>query len=407
MRQAFAGMLWSKQLYDYDVRALAGRRPGPAARRRRRGSTAATPAGATSTPSTSCRCRTSGSTPGSPPGTWPSTASRWPTSTRRSPSTSCCCCAGSGSSTRTGRCPPTSGTSATSTRRCRRGRRSRCSPSTAAATSTSSSRVFDKLLVNFTWWVNREDADGLQPVRGRVPRAGQHRPARPLAPAGRRHARAVRRDRLDGVLRAGHGDDRARSCTAAASARRRPRAQVPRALRRDPQRDRRPGAVGRRPTGCSTTGWSPPDGDVGAGEGPVDGRASSRCWPPRVVDEAMLDRAARLGQAVRRASSSARASTTARSSPSRAAPRASPASGGLLLGVVGIDRLRAAVRQAVRRGRVPLALRAAGAVRPTTASTPTSSTSRACARRSTTSPPSRPPRCSAATPTGAARCGSR
>ena len=32
---------------------------------------------------------------------------------------------------------------------------------------------------------------------------------------------------------------------------------------------------------------------------------------------------------------------------------------------------------------------------------------RACARRSTTSPPSRPPRCSAATPTGAGRCGSR
>ena len=71
------------------------------------------------------------------------------------------------------------------------------------------SRVFDKLLVNFTWWVNLEDADGSQPVRGRVPRAGQHRPARPLPPAGRRHARAVRRDRLDGVLRAGHGGDRA------------------------------------------------------------------------------------------------------------------------------------------------------------------------------------------------------
>ena len=27
MRQAFGGMLWSKQLYHYDVRALAGRRP--------------------------------------------------------------------------------------------------------------------------------------------------------------------------------------------------------------------------------------------------------------------------------------------------------------------------------------------------------------------------------------------
>jgi hypothetical protein len=39
-----------------------------------------------------------------------------------------------------------------------RGRRWRSSPSTAAATSTSSAGVFDKLLVNFTWWVNRQDA---------------------------------------------------------------------------------------------------------------------------------------------------------------------------------------------------------------------------------------------------------
>ena len=30
LRQAFAGMLWSKQFYDYDVATLAGRRPGPA-----------------------------------------------------------------------------------------------------------------------------------------------------------------------------------------------------------------------------------------------------------------------------------------------------------------------------------------------------------------------------------------
>ncbi len=33
------------------------------------------------------------------------------------------------------------------------------------------SRIFDKLLVNFTWWVNREDADGLEPLRGRLHRA--------------------------------------------------------------------------------------------------------------------------------------------------------------------------------------------------------------------------------------------
>ena len=50
-----------------------------------------------------------------------------------------------------------SGTSATSTRRCTPGRRCRSSPSTAPATSSFLRRVFAKLLVNFTWWVNRED----------------------------------------------------------------------------------------------------------------------------------------------------------------------------------------------------------------------------------------------------------
>ena len=83
-----------------------------------------------------------------------------PTSTRSSPSTSCCCSAASGSSTRTAPCPPTSGTSATSTRRSRRGPRWRCSPSTAHRDIDFLERVFDKLLVNFTWWVNLEDADG-------------------------------------------------------------------------------------------------------------------------------------------------------------------------------------------------------------------------------------------------------
>ena len=71
-------MLWSKQFYHYDVRLwLYGdpTQPPPPAH----GCGGATPGGATSTPTTSCRCRTSGSTPGSRPGTWPSTASRWPT----------------------------------------------------------------------------------------------------------------------------------------------------------------------------------------------------------------------------------------------------------------------------------------------------------------------------------------
>ena len=206
MRQAFAGMLWSKQFYNYDVATwLDG---DPASRRRRRSaSSTGTRAGGTSTPSTSCRCRTSGSTPGSRPGTWRSTACRSPTSTPGSPSTSSCCCAGSGSSTRTARCPPTSGTSATSTRRSRRGRRSRCSCSTGRRTSTSSPGSSTSC-----WSTSPGGSTGRtlrqQPVRGRLPRPGQHRPDRPLAPAARHGARAVRRHRVDGLLRAVHGHDR-------------------------------------------------------------------------------------------------------------------------------------------------------------------------------------------------------
>ena len=143
----------------------------PSRRRRRRAGPAATRAGATSTPSTSCRCPTSGSTRGSRPGTWRSTASPWPTSTRRSPSTSCCCSAASGSSTRTARCPPTSGTSATSTRRCRRGRR-------CEVFAIDGGRDLDFLEPRLRQAAGQLHVVGqprgrrrLQPVRGRLPRA--------------------------------------------------------------------------------------------------------------------------------------------------------------------------------------------------------------------------------------------
>ena len=137
MRQAFAGMLWSKQLYYYDVsRWLAGDPPNH--RHRRRGCRAATPDGATSTPSTSCRCRTSGSTRGSLHGILPFTA--WPlrTWTRHSPSTSWSFCVGSGSNIQTGPCPPTNGISGMSTLPCRLGPPSRFSLSTVAVTLTFS-----------------------------------------------------------------------------------------------------------------------------------------------------------------------------------------------------------------------------------------------------------------------------
>ena len=158
MRQAFAGMLWCKQFYAYNVtRWLAGDTEAPPPPS---GGTVATRAGATSTRSTSCRCPTRGSTRGSPPGTWRSTRSPWPTSIRRSPSTSCSSCAGSGSSTRTARCPPTSGRSTTSTRRSTPWPRSASGRSTAERDTAFLQRIFHKLLLNFTWWLNRQDSSG-------------------------------------------------------------------------------------------------------------------------------------------------------------------------------------------------------------------------------------------------------
>ena len=67
----------------------------------------------------------------------------------------------------------------------------------------------------------------------------------------------------------------------------------------------------------------------------------------------------------------------------------------------------AAAGQAVRRERVPVPARPAGPVGLPPGRTPTCCRSRASRRASTTSPPSPPRRCSAATPTGAARSGSR
>ena len=120
----------------------------------------ATPDGAASTPSTSCRCRTSGSTPGSPPGTSRSTAWRWPTSTRRSRSTSCVLLCREWFQHPNGALPayewdfgdvnpPVQAWAALEVFVIDGGR-----------DLDFLSQVFDKLLVNFTWWVNREDAAG-------------------------------------------------------------------------------------------------------------------------------------------------------------------------------------------------------------------------------------------------------
>ena len=114
---------------------------------------------------------------------------------------------------------------------------------------------------------------GLERVRGRLPGAGQHRPHRPLAPAARLHAPAVGRDRLDGVLRAEHGGDR-RHPGPARPRHLRPGGQVPGALLAHLRRHGDPGPVGRggrlllRPAAASRRIGHP-------GQGRVDGRRAA------------------------------------------------------------------------------------------------------------------------------------
>jgi hypothetical protein len=139
MRQALAGMLWSKQWFHFDVRRwLEGDPPSP--RPRPSAGAAATRSGRTSTTTTSSPCPTSGSTRGTRRGTSPSTPSRSPWWTRSSPRSSSSCSCASGTCTPTARSPPTSGRSATSTRRCTRGRRGACTRSTSACAAPATAR---------------------------------------------------------------------------------------------------------------------------------------------------------------------------------------------------------------------------------------------------------------------------
>ena len=103
----------------------------------------------------------------------------------------------------TARSPPTSGPSATSTRRSTPGRPGASTRSTAADAARGDTafleRVFHKLLLNFTWWVNRKDAEGNNVFQGGflgLDNIGVFDRSAPL-PTGGYH-RAERRHQLDG-----------------------------------------------------------------------------------------------------------------------------------------------------------------------------------------------------------------
>ena len=74
MRQALAGMLWSKQFYHYDVDKWLEERGSDPFKPTRKAGPAQRRTGTTCTTATSSPCRTSGSIPGTPPGTSPSTS---------------------------------------------------------------------------------------------------------------------------------------------------------------------------------------------------------------------------------------------------------------------------------------------------------------------------------------------
>ena len=180
LRQALAGLLWGKQFFHYDVERWLD---GDPAGRRRRPAAAHGPQRRLAAPQQRRRHLDAGPV-GVPlvrrlgPGVPLRAAGPRRPGVRQEPARSCCCA--SGTCTPTARSPRTSGTSATSTRRCTPGRRCGCSRSTAARDFDFLARVFHKLLINFTWWVNRKDSRRQQRLRGRLPGAGQHRPDRPV-----------------------------------------------------------------------------------------------------------------------------------------------------------------------------------------------------------------------------------
>ena len=169
MRQALAGMLWTKQYYYYDIDAwLHGARrrslrtrSGVVRCRNPRGPTWSTP--------TSSRCPTSGSTRGTRPGTSRSTRSRWPRRPRLRQAAAAAA-ARAAYLHPNGQMPayewnfsdvnpPVHAWAALVRLQPREGAARRGRPRVPRA-------IFQKLLLNFTWWVNRKDPRGRNVFEG-------------------------------------------------------------------------------------------------------------------------------------------------------------------------------------------------------------------------------------------------
>ena len=169
-RQAFAGLLWSKQFYHYEVNDwLKGDPSGPEPPQERLPEETAT--GPISTMRTSFPCRISGNIPGMRPGISPFIACRY--RARRltvSPKTSSSCMLREWYMHPNGQIPayewafgdvnpPVHAWAAWRVYKIEKKRK-------GVGDRVFLERVFHKLLLNFTWWVNRKDAAGKNIFQG-------------------------------------------------------------------------------------------------------------------------------------------------------------------------------------------------------------------------------------------------
>ena len=156
-------------------------------------------------------------------------------------------------------------------------------------------RVFDKLLVNFTWWVNREDADGSNLFEGGFLGLDN------IGPIDRDHLPvAGTLEQSDATawmaLYSLHMATMASVLRAARPADAGPDAQVPRALRADPRARSTTRACGTRTDGFFYDRIELADGDARARSRCGRWSACCRCWPASSIDEVLIERAETLGK---------------------------------------------------------------------------------------------------------------
>ena len=217
---------------------------------------------------------------------------------------------------------------------------------------------------------------------------------------------AVRRHRLDGLLRHRDGRHGRHPEPVRPAARRGSRPEVPRALRRHHR-----GAGRARPVGRDRRAVLRPAQDAGRrggpGEGPVDGghhpRPGRRGRSPRTTSSGSLT----VGKQFAGLPGPARPASTGTSSAEIGLLRGEPGQQRLLLSLCGVDRLQRLFAKAFDESEFLSPLRPAGPVGLSPRASLHARGTTASRRASTTSRPSPPRPCSAATPTGAARSGSR